>query len=125
MCVLVSLCVYIYVCVCVCVYSQVALVVKNTPAKTGDLRNSGSIPGSGIFLGEINGNPLQYSCLENSMDRGAWRATVHRVAESDTIEVIQHIYVYIHVCSCVHTPTSISKEDVNILTATSLCPWDE
>ena len=49
-------------------------VVKNLPANAGD---SGSIPGSERFPGEGNGNPLQYSFLENPMDRGAWRATVH------------------------------------------------
>ena len=47
-------------------------------------RQLGFIPGSGRSPGEGNGNPLQYSCLENSMDRGAWRAAVHRVAESNT-----------------------------------------
>ena len=46
----------------------------------------GSIPGSGRSLGEGNGNPLQYSCLENSKDRGVWRATVHGVTKSDTTE---------------------------------------
>ena len=46
----------------------------------------GSIPGSGRSAGEGHGNPLQYSCPENPMDRGAWRATVHRVAESDMTE---------------------------------------
>ena len=51
-------------------------VVKNPPANTGDL---GSIPGSGRSPGERNGYPLQYSCLENSMDRGTWQATVHGV----------------------------------------------
>ena len=61
--------------------SQVALVVKNLPANTGDL---GSIPGWGRAPGEGNGNPLQCSCLENPMDRGAWRATVHAVAKSRT-----------------------------------------
>ena len=58
-------------------------VVKNPPANAGD---PGSTPGSGISPGEGNGNPLQYSCLENSMDRGAWLATVHEVAELDTAE---------------------------------------
>ena len=61
--------------------SLVAQKVKNLPANAGDL---GSIPGSGRFPGEGNGNPLQYSRLENSMDRGAWWATVHRVAKSQT-----------------------------------------
>ena len=54
-------------------------VIKNPPANAGDM---GSISGSGRFPGERNGNPLQYSCLENPMDRGAWRAAVHRVAKS-------------------------------------------
>ena len=59
-------------------------MVKNPPAKAGDLREAGSIPGSGRFSGEENGNLLQYSCLENSMDRGAWWAAVHGVAQSRT-----------------------------------------
>ena len=56
-------------------------VVKNLPANTGD---TGSIPGQGRSPGEGSGNPLQYSCLENSIDRGAWQATVHGVAKSQT-----------------------------------------
>jgi len=56
--------------------NQVALVVKNLPANEGDIRDVGSIPGSGRFPGGAHGNPLQYSCLENAMDRVAWRATV-------------------------------------------------
>ena len=60
------------------------LVVKNPFASSGDVRDVSSIPGSGRSPGEGHGNPLQYSCLENPMDRGAWQATVHRVAESDT-----------------------------------------
>ena len=62
--------------------SQVALVVKNLPAKAGDARDVDSIPGSGRSPGEGNGSPLQYSCLENPIDGGTKRATVHRVAQS-------------------------------------------
>ena len=60
------------------------LVVKNLPASAGDLRDSGLNPGSGRSPGEGNGKPLQYSCLENPMDRGAWQATVHRVTQRGT-----------------------------------------
>ena len=66
--------------------SQVALVVKNLPAITGDIRDMGLIPGLGRFPEEGHGNPLQHSCLENPVDRGAWRATVHGVAQSDMTE---------------------------------------
>ena len=73
------------VCVCVCVCIKInkykgflhSLVGKESACNAGDL---GSIPGSGRCCGEENGNPLQYSCLENPMDRGAWQATVHGVA---------------------------------------------
>jgi len=64
--------------------SQVALVVKKLPANAGDIRDAGSIPGMGRSLGGGHGNPLQYSCLENPMDRGAWQATVYGVAKSQT-----------------------------------------
>ena len=60
------------------------LVVKNPPANAGDLRDAGSVPGSGRSPGEGHGNPLQDSCLESPMDRGAWQAKVHRVAQSQT-----------------------------------------
>ena len=62
------------------------LVVKNLPAIAGDtkVKVTGLIPGSGKFPGGRHGNPLQYSCLENPMDREAWQATVHRVAQSQT-----------------------------------------
>ena len=63
---------------------RVALVVKNLPANTGDIRDAGSIPRSGRSPGGGHGNPLQYSCLENHIDRGAWQATVHRVAKNQT-----------------------------------------
>ena len=58
--------------------------VKNPPANAGGTRDVCSIPGSGRSPGEGNGNLLQYSCLENSMDRGAWWAIVHRIAKSWT-----------------------------------------
>ena len=64
--------------------SQVALVVKNLPAKAGDRRDAGSIPRSGRSPGGGQGNPLQYSRLENPMDRGAWWVVVHVVAKSQT-----------------------------------------
>ena len=66
-------------------------VVKNLSANAGDV---GLIPGWGRSLGEGNGNPLRYSCPENSMDRGAWWATVHGVTELDMIECM---------CTCTHT----------------------
>ena len=64
--------------------SQVVLVVKNTPASAGDVKDVGSIPGSGRPPGEGLCNPLQYSYLENPRDRGACQATVHRVTKSQT-----------------------------------------
>ena len=64
--------------------SQVALVVKNPPANAEDIRDSGSIPGSERFPGEGSGYPLQYSCLENSMDRGAWQTIVYGVSKNWT-----------------------------------------
>ena len=59
-------------------------VVKNLLVNAGDTGDSGLIPGSGRSPGEVNGNPLQISCLDNSMDRGAWWATVHEVAKNQT-----------------------------------------
>ena len=61
--------------------SQGALVVKNLAGNAGDTRDEASIPGLGRSPGGGHGNPLQYSCLENSMDRGAWQAIVHGVAK--------------------------------------------
>ena len=66
-------------------------MVKNATANAGDTRDAGSISGLGRSPGVGNGNSLQYSCLENSMDRGAWWATVHGVAELDMTE---------HTCTC-------------------------
>ena len=64
--------------------SQVAIVVKNLPAKAGDRRDVGSVLGPGRSPGVGNANLLQYSCLEKSMDRGVWRATVRGVAKTQT-----------------------------------------
>ena len=64
------------------ILSQVVLVVKNLPANAGDKRDTGSILGSERSLEEENGNPLQYSCLENPMDRGTWWAIVHGITKS-------------------------------------------
>ena len=61
-----------------------AQLVKNIPANAGDSKDMGLIPGSGRSPGEGNGNPFQYSCLENSMDREVWQASVHGVAKSWT-----------------------------------------
>ena len=63
---------------------MVALVVKNLPASAGDIRDTGLIPGSGRSPGGGHDNLLQYSCPEDPMDRGAWWATVQRVAQSQT-----------------------------------------
>jgi len=64
--------------------SQVALVVKNLPVNAGAIRDVGLIPGWGRSPGEEHGNTLQYSCLENPMERAAWWAPVYRVAKSRT-----------------------------------------
>ena len=87
--------------------SQVALVVKNAPANAGDLRDVGSIPGLGRSPGAGHGNPLQYSCLENLMDRTAWWATVHRVPKSWTrlkrLRVRAHTRTHTHTHTHTHT----------------------
>ena len=75
--------------------SQVALVVKNPPANAGGIRDLGLIPGSGRSPGGGHGNPLQYSCLENLMDREAWQATAYRVAKSD-MNKATHTHTHIH-----------------------------
>ena len=76
-------------------------MVKCLPANAGDRRDMGSIPGSGRSPGEGHGNPLQYSCLENPMDRGAWGAIVHRVPKSRTQlkQLSMHTHMYTHLCA--------------------------
>ena len=71
-------------------------MIKNLPANAGDRRDAGLIPGLGITPGGGHGNPLPYSCLENPMDRGAWQATVHRVAQSQT----RLKRLSTHICQC-------------------------
>ena len=74
--------------------SQVALVVKNPPAKAGDVRDMGLIPGLEGSSGGGHGCLLQYSCLENPMDRGAWQATVHSITKSRT--ALEQLSLYKH-----------------------------
>ena len=73
-----------------------AQVVKNPLANTQDVRDVNLIPGSGRSPGGGQCNLLQYSCLENPMDRGAWQATVYGVTESDTTEAPQHTHTRMH-----------------------------
>ena len=76
------------------------ILVKNPPTNAGDTRSLGSIPGSGRPSGVGKGNPLQYSCLENPMDREAWWATVHGVKKSQLSVCARahtHTYIYIYI----------------------------
>ena len=121
--------------------SQVVLVVKNLPANVEDIRDAGSIPGSGS-PGGGHGNSLQYSCLENPMDRGAWWATVDRVAESETTKVAQHAHrnyaVFLFLfwyCNCYYSQKIFEKfltlivfhtKNINVklgLTQVFICPF--
>ena len=79
--------------------SQVAFVEKDLPVSAGDERDLGSVPGSGRSSDVGNANPLPYSCLENSMGRGAWRATVHGLAKSQTQQSMQ-TSTGIHLATC-------------------------
>ena len=86
--------------------SSVAQLVKNPSANARDTRDKGSIPGWGRSPGEGNGNSLQYSCLENSMDRGGWQATAHGVADSDVTErACVSTHTHTHTLSLSHTHT--------------------
>ena len=97
------------------------LVLKNPPANARDIRDSGSIPGSGRSPGGGHGNPLQFSCLENLMNRRVWQATVHRVTKSQTrlkqlsthtVEVTPKVLIHcFYPCpplgTQIHTPTCL------------------
>ena len=72
--------------------SQVAQLVKNPPANAGDIRHVGLIPGLGRSPGGGHGNPLQYSSLENPIDRGAWQATVYGVKEPERLKRPKHVH---------------------------------
>ena len=85
-------------------------LVKNPPANTGDTKDMGLIPGSGRSHGEGNGNPLQYSCLKNSMDRGLWQATVHGVAKSQT-QLNTHTHTHTHIDCTTQTLASHKDRD--------------
>ena len=77
--------------------SQVVLGIKNPPANSGDIRRADWIPGLERFPGEGTGKPVQYSCLGNSMDRGAWRAAVHGVTMSRTLlSSYTHTHTHTH-----------------------------
>ena len=81
--------------------SQVVLVIKDpTTASVGDIKDVGSIPGSGRSPGEGHGNPLQYSCLENSTDRGAWQDTIHGITQSQTQlkQLSMHVLYFTALC---------------------------
>ena len=86
------MCVYVCVCVLYCGASQVSVVVKNLPANAGDIRDVGSVPGTARSPGRGKDNTHQYSCLQNPMDRGVWRATVRGTAELDTTKVTEHTH---------------------------------
>ena len=118
--------------------SQVALVVKNPPTNSEDIRDLGSIPGSGRSLRGGHGNPLQYSFLENTMDRGSWQANSqwgHK--ESHTTEqltlslsyICTHVCVCVCVCACMHvcSAASIMSDSLHhygLQLAKLLCTWD-
>ena len=79
--------------------SQVSLV-KNPPVNAGDVRDTNSVPGLGRSPVRGNSNPLQYSCLENPMDRGAWQSAVHRVAELETTEATLRAHTHTGPVEC-------------------------
>ena len=86
-------------------------MVKNLPASVGDARDMGLIPGSGRPPGGGNGNPLQYSCLENPTDRGVWQATIHGVARSLT-EATYHTCTHAVASGPVSPSSSVEDRDV-------------
>ena len=110
-------CLSLFLCVCffvvvlatqvfknICIVIHLAQLVRNLPANAGDAQDSGSIPGLGGPPEKGNGNLLQYYCLKNSMDRGAWRVTVHGVAKSWTwLSTHTHTHTLVHWCENTYT----------------------
>ena len=94
-------------------------MVKNPPANAGDARDVGSIPGSGRSPGVGNGSPLQYFCLENSMDRGAWWATVHGVTKSQTRLITERA----HVCSNEDPEQPPQNYQLRVTLVSAPCPF--
>ena len=94
-----------------------ALVVKSTSSEVSDMRDTGPIPGSGRSTGGDHGNPLQCSCLENPMDRGAWQATVYRVTKSWTW--LKQLCMH----ACTHTHTHIYIYDCQNLKLSTIPKW--
>ena len=90
--------------------SQVAIVVKNPPAKAGNVRVVGLIPGYGRSPGEVNGNPLQHYCLEDPMGKGAWQATVHRVAQSWT--PLKGLSMHVQAINLLNSEVSLMRKAV-------------
>ena len=109
---------------CLCMGFPGGSVVENPPANAGDDRDMGLIPGSGRSPGGGDGNPLQSSCLQNPMDRGAWQATVHRVPGNRT-RLKQHgmhamsMYIYIHLTYIY--ASSIYQSRISCLSISYLC----
>ena len=95
--------------------SQVALVAKNLPANVGDSRDAGSIPGLGRSPGGGNGNPLQYSCLGNPTDRGAWQATVQGSQKSQT--QLERLSTRTHIAIYLKTQTAFRCPEAGFLVA--------
>ena len=91
-------------------------VVKNQPPNTGNTSNVGSVPGSGRSSAGANGNPLQYSCLENSMDRGGWQTTAHGISKSQAWLRDQHFYYFLYKWESKYLAHNIIVYDVYIQT---------
>ena len=94
-------------------------MVKNPPASAGDIRDKGLIPGLERSPGGGHSNPLQFSCLENPMDRGTLMVTVHRVAKRWTqlkqlSMLLPHLYKNTHACMCVCAPILITRMSENV-----------